>query len=129
MFQDKRWIKMPKWTIFQISFLWKHQCLSFHHWDYLTKIWWSIIDIVEKPQLIPNPTNLCYSLSYPTVVKCTKLWLNSSSFSFWYLMFHLLREAFTDTKETEEWSSILSTWSRSQTTFGQEITCHSWLYP
>ena len=23
-------IKMPKWTIFEISFLWKHQCLCFH---------------------------------------------------------------------------------------------------
>ena len=43
---------MPKWTIFEISFLWKHQCLCFHYWDYLTKIlcniWWSIIDVVEN---------------------------------------------------------------------------------
>ena len=33
------WIKMPKWTIFEVSFPWKHQCFCFHYWDYLTKIW------------------------------------------------------------------------------------------
>ena len=51
-FQDKRWIKIPKWTIFEISFLWKHQSLNFHYWDYLTNFWrnnWqSIIDVVER---------------------------------------------------------------------------------
>ena len=36
--QDKMWIKMPKWTIFEISFLWKHQYFCFHYWDYLTNI-------------------------------------------------------------------------------------------
>ena len=43
---------MPKWTIFEISFLWKHQSSCFHYWDYLTNFccnnWWSIIDIVER---------------------------------------------------------------------------------
>ena len=51
MFQDKTWIKMPKWTIFEVSFLWKHQCFCFYYWDYLTNIWrnnwWSTLDIVE----------------------------------------------------------------------------------
>ena len=43
---------MPTWTIFEISFLWKHQSLCFHYWDYLTNFWRnnsrSIIDIVER---------------------------------------------------------------------------------
>ena len=43
---------MPKWTFFKISFLWKHQSLCFHYWDYLTNFWrnnWqSIIDVVER---------------------------------------------------------------------------------
>ena len=51
MFHDKTWIKMPKWTIFEISILWKHQCFCFHYWDYLTNIWrnnWrSMFDRVE----------------------------------------------------------------------------------
>ena len=55
--QDKPWIKMPKWTIFEISFLWKHQCLCCHYWDYLTKFWLdnlrSIGDVVKR---------LCYVL-------------------------------------------------------------------
>ena len=46
------WIKMIKWTIFEIAFLWKHQSLCFHYRDYLTNFycnnWWSIIDIVER---------------------------------------------------------------------------------
>ena len=46
---------MPKWTIFKISFLWKHHCLCFHYLYYLTNFWsnkWqSIIDIVEKLSL------------------------------------------------------------------------------
>ena len=37
---------------FWTSFLWKHQCLCFHYWDYLMNIWrniWqSIIDVVEN---------------------------------------------------------------------------------
>ena len=43
---------MPKWTIFEISFIWKYQSLSFHYWEYLTNFWrnnWrSIIDVVER---------------------------------------------------------------------------------
>ena len=34
--QDKTWIEMPKWTIFVLSFLWKHRVLFLHYWDYLT---------------------------------------------------------------------------------------------
>ena len=45
-------IKITKWTIFEISFLWKHQHLCFHDWEYLTNFWhnnWrSIIDVVER---------------------------------------------------------------------------------
>ena len=52
MFHDKTWIVMPKWTIFEILFLWKHQCFCFHYWDYLTNIWrnnWqSIFDPTNK---------------------------------------------------------------------------------
>ena len=52
MFQNKTWIKMPKWTIFEIYFFWKYQSLSFHYWEHLTMIWcinWqSIIDVVEN---------------------------------------------------------------------------------
>ena len=48
--QDKTWIKMPKWTIFDTSVY-----VFVTEITYLTKIWrnnwWSIIDIVE---------NLCY---------------------------------------------------------------------
>ena len=50
--QDKMWIKMPKWTIFVISFLWKCRMFCFDYWDYLTNFWcnnWqSIIDVVER---------------------------------------------------------------------------------
>ena len=50
---------MTKWTIFEISFLWKHQYLCFHYWDYLTNFWrnkWqSIIDVVEKLSLLFGP--------------------------------------------------------------------------
>ena len=28
--QDKMWIIIPKWTFFEVSFLWKHQSLCFH---------------------------------------------------------------------------------------------------
>ena len=46
------WIKMPKWTVFEISFLWKYQYLCFHYWDYLTNFWcnnWRfVIDVVER---------------------------------------------------------------------------------
>ena len=56
MFQDKAGIKMPKWTVFEISFHWKHQCFCFHCWDYLTDIWhnnWqSIFDgVLRRTQL------------------------------------------------------------------------------
>ena len=44
MFQDKTWIKMPIWTIFEISILWKHQCFCFHYWDYLMNIFDILID-------------------------------------------------------------------------------------
>ena len=36
VFNTKRELKMPKCTIFEISFLWKHQFLCFHYRDYLT---------------------------------------------------------------------------------------------
>ena len=54
--QGKAWIKMPKWIIFEISFLWKHKFLCFHYWDYLTNFWrnnWrSIIDVVSRKTLL-----------------------------------------------------------------------------
>ena len=47
-----------KWTIFEISFLWKHQSLCFYYWDYLTNFWhnnWrSIIDLVERFSYLMN---------------------------------------------------------------------------
>ena len=66
---DKTWIKMPKLTIFEISFLWKHQFLCFHYWDYLTNFWhnnWqSIIDVAHWSRMLdtvqqiiqPRPTH------------------------------------------------------------------------
>ena len=56
MFQDKTWIKMPKWTFFlkyhfsgNTSAL---QCLCLYYWDYLKNFWrnnWrSIIDVIER---------------------------------------------------------------------------------
>ena len=69
------WIKMPKWTIFEIWFLWKHQCFCFHYWDYLTNIWrnnWrSIFDGVEgldyclKGGLYSNLNLNLYKFSFP----------------------------------------------------------------
>ena len=56
---------MPKWTIFEISIFWKHQCLCFHDWDFLMNIWhnnWqSIIDVVENLSIIVNflPVSIC----------------------------------------------------------------------
>ena len=51
MFQDKMWIKVPKWIFFEIFLLWEYQCFCFHYWDYLKNIWrnnWqSIFDRVE----------------------------------------------------------------------------------
>ena len=44
---------MPEWTIFKVFFLWKHQFLCFHLWDYLTNLWrnnWRfIINVVKRP--------------------------------------------------------------------------------
>ena len=55
VFKTKRELK---WTIFEISFLWKHQSLCFHYWDYLTNFWhnnWrSIIDVVERFSYLMN---------------------------------------------------------------------------
>ena len=52
MFQDKTWIKMPKWTILEMSFLWQRLCWCYHYWDFLRNIWcnnWQfIIDVVEN---------------------------------------------------------------------------------
>ena len=63
---------MKKWTIFEIEFLWKHQSLCFHYWDYLMNVWctnWqSIIDLVEK---------LCYNNIFrsPNIIQSTKFLL------------------------------------------------------
>ena len=67
MFQDKTWIKMPKWSIFVISFLWNHQCFCFHYWDYLRNIWrknWQFIfDGVEGLDLLQLEKKYLYGFT------------------------------------------------------------------
>ena len=73
----KTWSKMPKWSTFEVSFLWKHQCFCFHYWDYLTNNWrnkWrSIFDGVEG-------LNLSVSWSPP------RLKIVSQTKNVWYMI-------------------------------------------
>ena len=63
---------MPKWTIFAISFVWKHQSSYFHYWNYLRNFWrnnWpSIIDVIfRKAWILPHclsPTSNVETLEF-----------------------------------------------------------------
>ena len=79
--QHKTWITMPKWTIFVISFLWKHEYFCFHYWDYLTNFWcnnWqSIIDVVANQNKnhqrspIPQTNMACRELLFGSTLLTT----------------------------------------------------------
>ena len=72
VYRTKRELKCQNKLFFEIEFLWKHQSLCFHYWDYLMNVWrtnWqSIIDLVEK---------LCYNNIFrsPNIIQSTKFLL------------------------------------------------------